>query len=88
MGNIYRIIKEITLTCYLFRDVEAISEKFKIENEKLEDRVFRNSKKKGNTFADMFNLKLWKVNISNDTKKNSQNSFKKEVIKLQLLGGQ
>ncbi|RGB31039.1 hypothetical protein C1646_709991 [Rhizophagus diaphanus] len=78
MGNIYRIMKEITLTCRLFRDIEANSEKFEIRVltsetiDKLEDRVFAKLKeKKGDTFTDIevYNLNLWKVNIPNDNKK-------------------
>ncbi|PKK62213.1 hypothetical protein RhiirC2_790698 [Rhizophagus irregularis] len=31
MGNVYRVMKEITLTCRLFRGIEANSEKFEIK---------------------------------------------------------
>ncbi|CAB4442674.1 unnamed protein product [Rhizophagus irregularis] len=70
--------EEITLTCRLFRDIEANSKNFEIRVltsetiDKLEDRVFAKLKeKKGDTFTDIeaYNLNLWKVNIPNDNEK-------------------
>ncbi|PKY52314.1 hypothetical protein RhiirA4_425182 [Rhizophagus irregularis] len=77
-GNEVLESEEITLTCRLFRDIEANSKNFEIRVltsetiDKLEDRVFAKLKeKKGDTFTDIeaYNLNLWKVNIPNDNEK-------------------
>lgn len=53
-------MKEITLTCHLFRDIEANSEKIEIKvltsdiSIKLQDEIMRHLKeKKGNSFTDI-----------------------------------
>jgi hypothetical protein len=86
MGNIYRIMKEITLTCRLFRDIEANSEKFEIKiltsniSFKLEDKIMQYLREKNNAMVlniKAKDLEIWKVNISN----HKEEDFLKLVLK-------
>lgn len=79
-------MKEITLSCHLFRDIEAGSENFEIKiltsdiSFRLHDKIMQHLKEKHNTmFSDIksSNLELWKVNISND----NEEKFSKLVLK-------
>jgi hypothetical protein len=80
MGNPYRDMKDIKLTCHLVRDFEEIfgcsslAEKFDIEInssdyvDSLKDKIYEVIKQKNNIFSDIKadDLMLWKVQIPND----------------------
>src|SRR5947207_1415078 len=85
MGNLYRMMMDITLTCRLFRDIEENSKEFKIrvntDNTSIKhaNEVMQHLKETNNDMFTDINankLELWKVNIHND-----EENFSKLVLK-------
>lgn len=86
MGNFYRVMVTITLTCRLHHEIEVNSEAFTVDVctsdriNKLKDKIFAKLKeKKDDTFTNIeaYDMKLWKVNIP----VNNQEKFSKLVLK-------
>ncbi|GBC36568.2 hypothetical protein GLOIN_2v1780821 [Rhizophagus irregularis DAOM 181602=DAOM 197198] len=82
MGNFYRVMVTITLTCRLHHEIEVNSEAFTVDVctsdriNKLKDKIFAKLKeKKDDTFTNIeaYDMKLWKVNIP----VNNQEKFSK-----------
>ncbi|CAG8758896.1 2752_t:CDS:1, partial [Racocetra fulgida] len=74
MGNKYRIMVDIVLTCRLFKEIETNSKEFTININtgdyiaNLKEKICKEVKKTNNEFLDIEadGLSLWKVEIDNN----------------------
>lgn len=74
MGNNYRTMVDITLTCRLFKDIEPNSEEFTINVNtddyiaNFKDKILEKVKRENDDFLEILadDLQLWKVEINND----------------------
>lgn len=71
MGNLYRIMTDITLTCRLFREIEENTKEFpiKINTSKFVyylKKLIKEEKKDIFSDTEVDNLELWGVEIHND----------------------
>ena len=84
MGNNYRIMVDVELTCRLFKDVEENSKEFTVVVhttdyiDDLKEKIYEKVKKTNNDFLEIEadDLRLWKVEIDN----NSEEEFSNLVL--------
>lgn len=96
MGNLYRNMTDIRLTCRLRREIDENFEKFQIEVhtdyliDSLKNKIYENVKNIDNKIfsdIDATDLTLWKVEIHDDdfSKLELKNDDEKRITKLQRI---